>query len=48
MSEKQFNLFLYSTGVRVSELVNLNIGDVNFREKSILVKKTKGKKQRYI
>ncbi|MEM3405588.1 MAG: tyrosine-type recombinase/integrase [Candidatus Pacearchaeota archaeon] len=38
--------FLYSTGLRVSELVNLKKEDINFQERIGIVKKGKGKKDR--
>ncbi|HPF83390.1 MAG TPA: tyrosine recombinase XerC [Bacilli bacterium] len=37
----------YSTGVRLSELVNIKINDIDFNEKSILIK-GKGNKERYV
>ena len=39
--------FLYSTGIRVGELVNLNIGDINFEERECIVY-GKGNKQRRV
>lgn len=38
--------FLYSTGLRVSELVNLKVQDLNLTEKTGIVKQGKGKKDR--
>lgn len=38
--------FLYSTGLRVSELVNLKVSDINFSEKTGWVRKGKGSKDR--
>jgi len=38
---------LYSTGIRVGELVNLNIGDINFEERECIVY-GKGNKQRKV
>ncbi len=38
--------FLYATGLRVSELVNLKICDVNFSERIGMIKRGKGKKDR--
>ena len=38
--------FLYSTGLRVSELVNLKVGDANFEEKTGWVRGGKGSKDR--
>jgi integrase/recombinase XerD len=37
---------LYSTGLRVSELTNLQISDFNFAEKTGIVRQAKGKKDR--
>ena len=37
---------LYSSGLRVSELVNLRINDIDFYRKTLLVKAGKGKKDR--
>ncbi len=39
---------MYSTGVRVSELVSLRLEDVNMAEHVILIKKGKGGKDRYV
>ena len=39
--------FLYSTGIRVGELVNLNIGDINFEERECIVS-GKGNNQRKV
>ena len=38
--------FLYSTGLRVSELVNLKLEDINFQEKTGWVRRGKGAKDR--
>ena len=38
---------LYSTGIRVGELVNLNIGDINFEERECVVY-GKGDKERRV
>lgn len=38
---------LVASGVRVSELVNLNVDDIDFQRKSIHVKHGKGNKERY-
>lgn len=38
---------LYSTGVRVSELVNIKLGDINHSEKKIIIL-GKGNKERYV
>ena len=37
---------LYSTGLRISELRNLEINDIDFNRKCVLVKNGKGKKNR--
>ncbi len=39
---------LYGCGLRVSEIVNLKITDLNFKEKLIHVKLAKGKKDRFV
>ena len=39
---------LYSCGLRVSELCNLKINDIDFYNKSIIVKSGKGAKDRYL
>jgi len=39
---------LYATGVRVSELVNIRLENIDFAEHVILVKKGKGSKDRYV
>lgn len=39
---------LYGTGLRVSELVNLQVNDIDFSNKTIKVTSGKGNKQRYI
>ena len=39
--------FLYSTGVRISELISLNISDINFRERKAIVM-GKGAKEREV
>lgn len=38
---------LYSTGIRVSELINIKVNDVNFSDKRIKIK-GKGNKERYV
>src|SRR3989344_7381413 len=40
--------FLYSTGLRVSELVNLKMDDINLKEKTGWVRKGKGSKDRLL
>jgi len=39
---------LYATGVRVSEFIQLRLENIDFGERLILVKKGKGKKDRYV
>lgn len=39
--------FLLASGVRVSELVNLDLTDINFNDKSVHVRHGKGDKERY-
>ena len=46
--ERAFVEVLYSTGVRISELVNLRLENIDFAERVILVKKGKGGKDRYV
>ncbi len=41
-------LFMYSTGVRVSELLSLKLADVSFSKRIVLVRNGKGSKQRSI
>ena len=38
--------FLYSTGCRVSECIDVNISDIDFKECTVLIKNGKGNKQR--
>ena len=38
----------YSGGLRVSEIVNLRIADIDSGRMQILVRKAKGKKDRYV
>ena len=38
---------LYSSGVRVSELTNINLKDIDFQDKKIIIL-GKGNKQRYV
>lgn len=40
--------FLYSTGVRVSELTNLKVGDVDTNENIVWIRQGKGKKDRMV
>lgn len=40
--------FLIASGVRVSELCNLNISDVNFQTKEVLIEHGKGDKERVV
>lgn len=39
---------LYDTGVRASELCNIDIEDVNFADSSILIRQGKGRKPRFV
>lgn len=39
---------LYSGGLRVSELINLRVTDLDFDRKQILLRKAKGRKDRYV
>lgn len=38
----------YATGIRCSELVNISLKDINFNEKTILIRTGKGNKQRIV
>lgn len=38
---------LYATGVRVDELINLKVEDIDFSRKLVLIRQGKGKKDRY-
>jgi len=39
--------FLYSAGLRISELINLKLDDINVNRKQIIIKNGKGRKDRY-
>jgi site-specific recombinase XerD len=39
---------LYSSGLRVGELINLKVADINFDRKQIHIRRAKGKKDRYV
>ncbi|HAS55837.1 MAG TPA: hypothetical protein DCR94_00975 [Firmicutes bacterium] len=41
-------LFMYSTGVRVSELLSLKLDDVSFSKRIVLIRSGKGSKQRSV
>ena len=41
-------LLLYDTGCRIGELLNIKIRNIDFREKMILLEKTKSRKPRYV
>jgi len=47
LRDKAILELLYASGLRVSELINLKIGDINFDEKLLLVK-GKGSKYRWV
>lgn len=47
IKERALIEFLYSTGVRISELISLNISDINFRERKAIVM-GKGAKEREV
>jgi len=46
--DKLIILLFYSTGLRVSELRNLNLTDINFEDKFLIVRQGKGRKDRVI
>ncbi|MEO2154263.1 MAG: site-specific tyrosine recombinase/integron integrase [Nanoarchaeota archaeon] len=46
--DKLLILLFYSTGLRVSEVRNLNINDINFEDKFLIVRRGKGQKDRVI
>ncbi|MCC5814887.1 MAG: tyrosine-type recombinase/integrase, partial [Leptospira sp.] len=46
--EKLFLSLLYSTGIRISELTNLKIQDIDIERKTIYISKTKSRTQRYV
>ncbi|HIQ51510.1 MAG TPA: recombinase XerC [Nautiliaceae bacterium] len=46
--DKLIVLLFYSTGLRVSELRNLNLNDINLEDKFLIVKQGKGRKDRVI
>lgn len=39
---------LYATGIRRSELINLDLGDINLKEKVLLIRQGKGQKDRVV
>lgn len=39
---------VYSAGLRVSELVNLQLRDIDSERMQIFIRKAKGKKDRYV
>lgn len=41
-------MIMYRVGLRVSEMTNLTLADINFEEKSIYVQEGKGDKDRYM
>lgn len=47
LKHKVLLMLLYSAGLRVSEVVRLRIGDVDFQRKLIHIKGAKGRKDRY-
>ncbi len=48
MKHKLIIKLLYGCGLRVSEIVNLKKGDINFREGLIKIRLTKGRKDRFV
>jgi integrase/recombinase XerD len=47
MKHKLMISMLYATGVRVSELITIKVGDIDFPRRLLLVKQGKGNKDRY-
>lgn len=41
-------MFIYSTGVRVSECVNIQLSDIDSKRKQVNIREGKGLKQRYV
>jgi site-specific recombinase XerD len=41
-------IILYSCGLRISELLNLNVSDIDFNRRQIHLKQSKGRKDRYV
>lgn len=39
---------LYATGVRITELLNIRIGDINWETRQIVIRKGKGNKDRFV
>ena len=39
---------LYSSGIRISELIKIKLNDIDLKNKTLLVKQGKGKKDRYV
>lgn len=48
LNKKVFVYLLIDTGARRSEILNINIEDIDFKENEILLKHTKTKKERYV
>ena len=48
LRDKAMFLTLYSTGVRISELLNITIPDINRSRMQIFIKEGKGRKDRYV
>jgi len=48
LKHKFILLLIYSSGLRLGEIVNLRISDINLRKRSIFINRGKGKKDRYV
>ncbi len=48
IKHKTIITLLYSSGLRVGELINLKISDINIERKQIFIRNSKGRKDRYV
>jgi site-specific recombinase XerD len=47
LKHKTLILTIYSAGLRISELINLKLADIDSKRKIVIIKEAKGKKDRY-